>query len=122
MLGTLAVSANMRSMARLEDGSDQALVEAKAVDGAYPLYGQLVTEPALPRPDLFADRDGIYGAAAPDLFFERLGLAVGGRIKLGGATFELARQADLRSRTPFRTVSVSRRGCCVSGGACAPPA
>src|SRR5690242_21297129 len=30
-LGTLAESANMRSMARLEDGSDQALVEAKAV-------------------------------------------------------------------------------------------
>ena len=42
-------SANMRSMARLEDGSDQALVEAKAVDGAYPLYGALVTEPALPQ-------------------------------------------------------------------------
>ena len=38
----------MRSMARLEDGSDQALVEVKAVDGAYPLYGALVTEPALP--------------------------------------------------------------------------
>ncbi len=46
-LARLAVSADMRSMARLEDGSDQALVEAKAVDAAYPLYGELVTEPAL---------------------------------------------------------------------------
>src|SRR4029453_14012409 len=36
-LGSVAVSASMRSMARLEDGSDQALVEVKAVDGAYPL-------------------------------------------------------------------------------------
>ena len=36
-------------MARLEDGSDQALVEVKAVDGAYPLYGALATEPALPQ-------------------------------------------------------------------------
>ncbi len=87
--GTLGVSANMRSMARLEDGSDQTLVEAKAVDASYPLYGQLAVEPALPQEDMFAERGGIYGAAAPDLFFERLGLPVGGRIKLGGATFEL---------------------------------
>ena len=88
-LGTLAESANMRSMARLEDGSDQALVEAKAVDAAYPLYGELVTEPALPRAELFAERDGVYGAAAPDLLFERLGIEPGARIKLGTATFEL---------------------------------
>jgi putative ABC transport system permease protein len=36
-LGAVSHSANMRSMARLEDGADQALVEAKAVDAAYPL-------------------------------------------------------------------------------------
>ena len=79
----------MRSMARLEDGSDQALVEAKAVDAAYPLYGALVTEPALPRDELFGERDGVFGAAAPDLLFERLGMQPGARIKLGTATFEL---------------------------------
>ena len=88
-LGTLAESANMRSMARLEDGSDQALVEAKAVDAAYPLYGELVTEPALPQGDLFGERDGVFGAAAPDLLFERLGIEPGARIRLGTATFEL---------------------------------
>ncbi|TIW31539.1 MAG: ABC transporter permease, partial [Mesorhizobium sp.] len=54
-LGTVSHSANMRSMARLEDGSDQALVEAKAVDGAYPLYGALVTEPALSKQELFGE-------------------------------------------------------------------
>ncbi len=88
-LGTVSHNAGMRSMARLEDGSDQSLVEAKAVDGAYPLYGQLVTEPALPRAELFAEKDGTFGAAAPDLLFERLGLELGDRIKLGGTTFEL---------------------------------
>lgn len=88
-LGTLAESANMRSMARLEDGSDQALVEAKAVDAAYPLYGELVTEPALPQADLFGEKDGVFGAAAPDLLFERLGIRPGARIKLGTETFEL---------------------------------
>ena len=36
-LGTVSESSGMRSMARLMDGSDQALVEAKAVDQTYPL-------------------------------------------------------------------------------------
>ncbi|WP_353644025.1 ABC transporter permease [Mesorhizobium sp. WSM2239] len=88
-LGTLAESANMRSMARLEDGSDQSLAEVKAVDDAYPLYGALVTEPALSRAELLGERAGVFGAAAPDIFFERMGIALGDRVKLGSATFEL---------------------------------
>ena len=46
----------------------------KAVDEAYPLYGALVTEPALSRDELFGERDGVFGAVAPDLLFERLGI------------------------------------------------
>jgi putative ABC transport system permease protein len=88
-LGEIAVSASMRSMARLEDGSDQTLVEVKAIDAAYPLYGKLLTEPPLSHEVLFGERQGAYGAVAPDLLFERLGLEPGDRISLGGATFEL---------------------------------
>jgi putative ABC transport system permease protein len=87
--GDVAVNANMRSMVRLPDASDQTLVEAKAVDGAYPLYGAFETDPALPQADLFAERGGAYGAAAADLLFQRLGLEVGDRIVLGGQEFEL---------------------------------
>ena len=87
--GVVATSASMRSMARLENGADQALVEAKAVDDAYPLYGELITQPALPPAELFAQRAGVFGAVAPDLLFERLGIAPGARVKLGNATFEL---------------------------------
>jgi len=88
-LGEVAVSAGRRSMARLEDGSDQALVELKAVDAAYPLYGRLETSPALPNADLFGERQGVWGAAAPDLLFERLGLKPGDRVRVGGGVFEL---------------------------------
>lgn len=88
-LGTVSRSANMRSMARLEDGSDQSLVEAKAVDEAYPLYGALVTAPALSKQDLFGEKSGVFGAAAPDLLFDRLNVKIGDRLKLGSATFEL---------------------------------
>lgn len=88
-LGPLAVSASMRSMARLDDGSDQSLVEVKAVDGAYPLFGALETKPALSLDDLLGERGGTFGAAAPSLLFERLGLVLGDRIKLGAASYEL---------------------------------
>ncbi|KQZ29541.1 glycosyl transferase family 1 [Mesorhizobium sp. Root552] len=88
-MGTVSRSANMRSMARLVDGSDQALVEAKAVDSAYPLYGSLETQPVLSRSELFDEHSGVFGAAAPELLLERLGLKPGDRIMLGEATFEL---------------------------------
>ncbi|MCV3239033.1 ABC transporter permease [Mesorhizobium sp. ZC-5] len=88
-LGTVAESASMRSMVRLEDGSDQTLVELKAVDGAYPLYGTLETEPQFGHDALFDAKAGIHGAAAPDLLFERLGLKLGDRVKVGSTTFEL---------------------------------
>jgi len=98
-LGTVAVSANMRSMARLPDGSDQALVEIKAVDDRYPLYGSLVTEPALSHDELFGLRDGAFGAAAPALLLERLGLSLGDRIMLGSQSFEL--RAELVTEPDF---------------------
>ncbi|ESZ00993.1 ABC transporter permease [Mesorhizobium sp. LNHC209A00] len=88
-LGVVSHTAGMRSMARLADGSDQALVEAKAVDEAYPLYGALETEPVLTKQELFGGQFGVFGAAAPDLLFERLHLKIGDRLKLGTATFEL---------------------------------
>ncbi|WP_265517897.1 ABC transporter permease [Nitratireductor luteus] len=88
-LGTVATSANMRSMARLPDASDQALVEVKAVDDAYPLYGELITEPPLPLDRLLEERDGVYGVAAPSLLFERFGIGMGDRLLLGSQEFEL---------------------------------
>ncbi|MBS9722312.1 ABC transporter permease [Tianweitania sp. BSSL-BM11] len=88
-LGDVADSANMRSMARVMDETDQTLVELKAIDDAYPLYGTLRTEPALSHAELFGERDGVYGAAAPDILFQRLGLKVGDSLRLGGSTFQL---------------------------------
>lgn len=87
--GRLATSAFMRSMARLPDGSDQSLVEVKAVDNAYPLFGKLETTPAMPHDALFGKKDGAYGAAVPQILLDRLNLKLGDRMALGQATFEL---------------------------------
>lgn len=87
--GDLAISAGMRSMARLEDGSDQTLVEVKAVDDVYPLYGTLVTDPPMSLSDMFGGADALFGAAATPILFERLGLNIGDTVRLGNIRFEL---------------------------------
>ena len=43
---------------------------------------------------MFAEHGGVFGAAAPDILFERLGLKIGDRIKVGSATFELRALLD----------------------------
>jgi putative ABC transport system permease protein len=88
-LGQVAVSTGLRSMARLADGSQQALVEAKAVDGAYPLYGTLVTEPARPLSDLLSEQADVYGAIAAPLLLERLGVKLGDELLLGTARIRI---------------------------------
>jgi putative ABC transport system permease protein len=87
--GDVAVSAGLRSMARLEDQSDQSLVELKAVDNAYPLYGELETEPALGRDKLFARKDGRYGAAVEQILLDRLGIAIGDVVRVGNTAIEI---------------------------------
>lgn len=85
--GTVSENITMRSMVRMTDGSDQALVEVKAVDSAYPLYGTLKLAPDLVASDRFALQDGAYGAAVPQLLLDRLGLKLGDQIMLGSAKF-----------------------------------
>lgn len=84
-LGEVSASAGLRSMARLADGSNQALVELKAVDEAYPLYGKVETDPAAPLAELLSEKDGVHGGIAAPLLLERLGIAIGDELLLGNA-------------------------------------
>ena len=86
--GRVSAIATMRAMARTADGGT-ALVEVKAVDGAYPLFGAARLDPTLPIPDVLAMRDGAFGAAADPLLLARLDLKPGARFTLGAATIEL---------------------------------
>ncbi len=87
--GTVAQSANLRSMARLPDGTNQTLSEIKAVDARYPLYGAVESAPAAPLADLLAERNGRYGALAAPEFFDRLGIEPGATVLIGGLEVEL---------------------------------
>jgi putative ABC transport system permease protein len=86
--GDLAISATLRAMARTLDGRS-ALVEAKAVDGAYPLYGAVATEPSGELAALLARRDGAFGAVADPALLTRLDLQQGARLTIGAAAIEL---------------------------------
>jgi putative ABC transport system permease protein len=86
--GTLSTAATMRAMARAS-GERSALVEIKAVDSAYPLYGNVGLEPAMPLGDAFAERNGVFGAVADPALLVRLDLKPGEQITIGNAQIEL---------------------------------
>ncbi len=84
--GEVSEVATMRAMARKADGSASALVDLKAVDSAYPLYGAAALEggaglaPALKEDGLAVERS----------LLDRLGIALGDRLTLGRASFPVA--------------------------------
>jgi putative ABC transport system permease protein len=86
--GRASVAANMRAMARAQDGR-AALVEVKAVDSAYPLYGMVSLDPALAIAEALSERGGVFGAAADPALLVRLDLAPGARIALGSVMVEI---------------------------------
>ena len=86
--GTVSTSATLRSMARTPDGK-QALVELKAVDGLYPLYGTIKLEPTMPLSQVTAMHSGVYGAAVEPTLLTRLGVKAGDRVTIGSAIFEI---------------------------------
>src|SRR5215471_4934154 len=86
--GELSGAATMRAMARTTDGR-AALVEVKAVAGAYPLYGNVVIEPAGDLASALAQRDGAFGAVADPALLTRLDLRPGARLTIGAAAIEL---------------------------------
>ena len=99
--GGLSGSAELRAMAQLDKaGPDDArsLVELKAVDAAYPLYGALETKPHLSRDQLLGRRDGLWGASVAPNLLDRLNVAVGDVLRVGDGRFEIraviAREPD----------------------------
>ena len=86
--GEVSVAATLRGMARTGDGR-LALVELKAVDGGYPMLGELTLDPKMPVADLLAERDGAFGAAADSTLLARLDLKIGDRVSVGSATFQI---------------------------------
>jgi putative ABC transport system permease protein len=91
--GEVSVAATLRAMARTGDGR-LALVELKAVDGIYPMLGELTLDPKMPVADLLAEHDGAFGAAVDSTLLARLDLKIGDRISIGSAAFQIRSVVD----------------------------
>ena len=79
--GDWSEAATMRAMARLTDGSDQSLIELKAVDAKWPLDGSLTTQPA----NVFNTNDVV----VDPVLLSRLGLSLGEFIKVGSTELKI---------------------------------
>jgi len=87
--GALSEIASLRAMARTTDGRRQSLIELKAVDAAYPLYGKVVLAPPQDLGAVLARRDGSFGAVVDPAILGRLGIGMGGTIKIGEASLQI---------------------------------
>lgn len=82
--GAVSRIATMRAMATANGNS--TLVEVKAVDDAYPLYGALAFEPGAQQPALGVIETN-HGVAVDPLLLGRLGLKRGDQIRIGTQPF-----------------------------------
>jgi len=102
--GAVSQTTVMRAMAATVDGAYTSLIELKAVDSAYPLYGGVALQPAQPLAGALERRDGRFGAAVDPAMLARLGIAVGGDIKIGDAVFQV--RAAVASEPDARMVGL----------------
>lgn len=79
---------DFRSMAVTGDGgaAERALTRVKAVDGAYPLLGEIVLDPPQSLEEALSGRGAVMAPALAD----RLGLTPGDEFRLGSASFRLS--------------------------------
>jgi putative ABC transport system permease protein len=87
--GALSEIATLRAMARTQDGARQSLIELKAVDPAYPLYGRIGLSPSQSLGAALSRRGGVFGAVVDPAILDRLGVELGGYIRIGEAALQL---------------------------------
>lgn len=86
--GDVSQAAIMRAMVKSVDGR-LALAEIKAVDGAYPLTGQITAEPAQTVAQALAKNGEAHGALIDPALLLRLDLKIGEHVNIGEARFEI---------------------------------
>ena len=90
--GRVSQITSMRAMAyALKDGAEdeRQLIELKAVDGAYPLYGAVGMPAGKNLSAALACKANICGALAEQTLLDRLHLAPGGTMRIGSQNFRV---------------------------------
>ncbi len=85
--GIISEIATLRSMAHVEN--DSSLVDLKAVDNAYPLFGTLLLKHRYYSPEILSKKQGMWGILLSDALAARLKLEIGGIVKLGTEKYQV---------------------------------
>ena len=85
----LSSVAIMRAMAVREDGQDRRLIELKAVDDAYPLFGGLELKSGQSLDQVLTRENGRWGVVVAPSLLERLKLEVGDNLRIGLAMVQI---------------------------------
>lgn len=112
--GDVSVTAELRPMVRglrALDASRSAplLVELKGVDMAYPLYGDVRTEPNFPLYQSLNQHGGVYGAVADQALFDQLGLELGDSLLIGEGEYQLRAVLTNEPDRAFRAFTLGPR-------------
>lgn len=90
-LGTVSHIVSMRSMAaRDDDPVRRTLVELKAVDDAYPLFGNVILRSGANIQEKLKNTTAMPPVVVEDTLLSRLDLAVGDALRLGETAFQIA--------------------------------
>jgi putative ABC transport system permease protein len=98
--GQLSHVMTMRTMVIDKAGDQRVLAELKAVDSAYPLYGQVHSDPPQTTHEALGSRDE-FGALVEAPLLARLNVKVGDKVKVGTAEFLIK---GIVTTEPDRTV------------------
>jgi putative ABC transport system permease protein len=97
--GELTRWIDSRSMARpLKPDGHAALVQLKAIEPAYPLFGTVELQGGGALREALVRRDGVWGAAVEESGLQRMNVGLGDRLRVGDAVVEIraiiAREPD----------------------------
>ena len=84
----------MRTLMRTPDASKSTLVELKAVDGRYPLYGEFTVKGVGALHELIQLKNGVWGAVVDAAIVESNAAKIGDSISLGNSTFHITGVID----------------------------
>lgn len=96
--GDISEVATLRAMARSTTSDAQTLVEIKAIDSRYPLYGDILLENGTSLQTALETRNEENGVAVEQILLDRLNLDVGDALRIGEINFVIrsviAREPD----------------------------
>mgnify|MGYP000448176864 CR=1 FL=1 len=108
-LSTLSLTIEQRVMVQPSDNQQAVLSELKAVDAAYPLFGNLALSPDIPLSEALGTSNGTPGIVVGPELIEDGGYRVGDTLYLGDQPYQIRARIVTEPERKFRLFSLGPR-------------